>query len=112
MNRPPRADLRPFVLALPDSEAYAPLLNPPHSLSLRSGLVTLQPDQECGEHSTEQHEELIVCLAGTGMIEAAEQQRPLAAGQIAYNPPFTRHNVRNTGTLPMRYIYIVTPVSD
>ena len=28
----------------------------------------------------------------------------------AYNPPHTRHNVFNTWTEPMRYIYVVAPV--
>jgi oxalate decarboxylase/phosphoglucose isomerase-like protein (cupin superfamily) len=32
----------------------------------------------------------------------------MAGGQIAYVPPDTRHNVFNTGTGPLRYLYIVS----
>jgi quercetin dioxygenase-like cupin family protein len=76
---------------------------------MRSGLVTLEPGAECGEHSTKSHEELIVCLAGEGEIEAAGRTTPLAAGHMAYNPPNTLHNVRNSGATPMRYLFIVAP---
>ena len=76
---------------------------------MRSGLVTLEPGAECGEHSTESHEELIVCLAGAGEIDAAGRTTPLAAGHMAYNPPNTLHNVRNSGTTPMRYLFVVAP---
>ena len=106
---PSNVDRQPFVGPLPEGEAYSPLLAPPASVAMRSGLVTLDPGAECGEHSTESHEEMIVCLAGEGEIDAAGQTTPLAAGQMAYNPPNTLHNVRNTGAAAMRYLFIVAP---
>jgi len=104
---------QPFVRALPDVREYVRLLGAGQSVVLHSGLVTLQPGENCGWHSTEDHEELVICLAGEGEIEAGSLGRSkLAAGHIAYNPPQTRHNVFNTGTQPMRYIYVVAPVPD
>ncbi len=99
----------PFVLPLPDAGPYAPLLAPPaDSPAMRAGLVTLAPGAECGEHTTGSHEELIVCLDGDGEIDAEGLGTSrLAGGHIAYNPPKTRHNVRNTGTAPMRYVFVV-----
>ena len=67
---PSNVDRQPFVGPLPQGEAYSPLLAPPASVAMRSGLVTLDPGAECGEHSTESHEEMIVCLAGEGEIDA------------------------------------------
>lgn len=101
--------IRPFVLPLPDTGSYAPLLAPPADApSMRAGLVTLVPGGECGAHTTGSHEEFIVCLDGEGEIDAEGLGTSrLASGHVAYNPPNTRHNVRNTGTTPMRYIFVV-----
>jgi len=99
---------KPLVKALPETHEYARLLRPPESVTMRSGLVTLKPGENCGEHSTEGFEEMVICLEGAGQIETeGVGRRPLAAGQFAYNPPYTRHNVHNTGDQPMRYIYVV-----
>jgi quercetin dioxygenase-like cupin family protein len=101
-----------FVRALPDSNEYVRLLSKDDTVGLRSGLQTLQPGQDCGWHTTENYEEMIICLAGAGELAAEDgTRRPLAAGHYAYNPPQTRHNVFNTGTEPLRYIYVVAPVA-
>jgi len=100
----------PFVRPLPATDAYARLLSPPESVGLCSGLVTLAPGVECGEHTTGAHEELIICLSGEGEIQAEGLGRArLAAGHMAYNPPDTRHNVRNTGAVALRYVFVVAP---
>lgn len=102
---------RPFVLPLPDSGAYVPLLNPPPGApAMRAGLVTLAPGAGCGQHTTGSYEELIICLSGAGEIDAEGLGTArLSAGQVAYNPPNTRHNVRNTGSEPLRYVFVVAP---
>lgn len=100
----------PFVRELPAGPEYARLLAPPDSAGLRSGLVTLRPGEDCGWHSTEDHEEMIICLAGAGELRTSPRgRRALAAGQYAYNPPHTRHCVFNTGQENLRYIYVVAP---
>jgi len=104
---------RPFVRALPDVQEYVRLLETGESVTMRSGLVTLQPGEDCSWHSTESHEELVICLEGEGHIESGDMgRRRLTAGDYAYNPPHTRHNVFNTGTQPMRYVYVVAAVPE
>lgn len=99
-----------FVRSLPEVQEPTRLLGKEDTVSMRSGLVILQPGQDCGWHSTENYEELIICLEGSGELASeGAARRPLAAGQYAYNPPQTRHNVFNTGTAAMRYIYVVSP---
>jgi quercetin dioxygenase-like cupin family protein len=72
----------------------------------------LAPGQDIGSHTTGDHEEMIVILEGEGELEAAGMGRQkIASGQVAYNPPQTSHNVFNTGTDNLRYIYIVVKVS-
>jgi quercetin dioxygenase-like cupin family protein len=87
------------------------LLSKEDTVGMRSGLMTLAPGQDCGWHSTENYEEMIICLAGSGELASEDgTRRRLAAAQYGYNPPQTRHNVFNTGSEPMRYIYVVAPV--
>jgi quercetin dioxygenase-like cupin family protein len=103
------SSLKPLVIDLPqDSDDYFEILGKTKAVTMRSGLVTLQPGQEVGTHSTDNYEELIVMLEGSGEMEIeGVGRRTIAKGQAAYNPPHTQHNVINTGSALMRYIYIV-----
>jgi quercetin dioxygenase-like cupin family protein len=103
----------PFILDLPnDTAKHFEILNSSRSIKLHSGMVCLMPGQDVGNHTTGDHEELLVILEGRGELEAEGLGRkPIVSGQVAYNPPKTTHNVFNTGTDNMRYIYIVTKVT-
>jgi quercetin dioxygenase-like cupin family protein len=110
MSQPPQRE--GFVRSLPTTPEPARLLSKDDAVGMRSGLMILPPGKDCGWHSTENYEELIICLAGAGELASEAGPRcALAAGQYAYNPPQTRHNVFNTGTELMRYIYVVAPAS-
>ncbi len=99
-----------FVRSLPEAPETARLLGKEDTVGMRSGLVVLQPGTDCGWHSTDNYEELILCLSGSGQVACeGGPRRELAAGQYAYNPPHSRHNVFNTGQDAMRYIYVVAP---
>ena len=101
---------QPFVLSLPDDgNGYHEILKSPKSITMRSGLVTLQSGQEVGSHTTGKHEELLVILDGTGEVELGGLSRQrIERGSVAYIPPATQHNVFNVDTLPLRYLYIVS----
>jgi len=103
------APLQSFILTLPAAEApYFPILSPPQSVTMRSGLVTLQNGGNVGEHSTKDNEEILVILEGAGEVEAAGYgRRPVTGGQVVFIPPATVHNVHNTGSAPLRYVFIV-----
>jgi mannose-6-phosphate isomerase-like protein (cupin superfamily) len=107
MERP-----KPFSEKLPVNLEYHQILGDGNSVCMHSGRVVLLPGQDCGEHSTGDHEELIIILSGEGELEVeGSGKTPISAGLVAYNPPHTKHNVRNTGALPLTYIYVVTPAS-
>jgi mannose-6-phosphate isomerase-like protein (cupin superfamily) len=88
---------------------YLKLLGgPPESVSMESGLVVLAPQQSVGKHSTGQHEELLVVLEGKGeMIFKNKFSLPVEANHAVYCPPQTEHDVKNTGTSVLRYVYVV-----
>jgi quercetin dioxygenase-like cupin family protein len=110
MVKEARHGLHPRVIRLDAARAdYRPILTgPPASVTMRSGLVTLNPGKSVGVHSTEDFEELIIVLEGQGEVRIARQD-PLAihASVAAYCPPGTEHDVVNTGNTPLQYVFVV-----
>lgn len=98
------------VIALePGESSYFRLLNgPPETSSMRAGLVTLAPGASIGTHDTGANEEMLVPLEGEGELRIpgrpAIQLRP---GLVTYTPAHTEHDVVNTGSRRLRYIFIV-----
>jgi quercetin dioxygenase-like cupin family protein len=79
---------------------------------MRSGRVSLKAGQDVGEHSTGDHEEIVIVLAGRGLACApGREPLPLEAGQALYVPPHTAHNMRNLDAPLFQYIYVVAPVA-
>jgi mannose-6-phosphate isomerase-like protein (cupin superfamily) len=108
------ASQRAFIVNLDDKAEYQRILEGrPQTLGMRSGRVHLGPGQACGQHSTKNHEELLVFLAGQGELLVGTGVRHLVGvGKVAYIPPETLHDVSNTGTEPLVYIYCVAPAAS
>jgi mannose-6-phosphate isomerase-like protein (cupin superfamily) len=82
----------------------------PQTAGMRSGFVRLKPRGSVGWHSTGQNEEALVVLRGRGEARIEGQPgRALEAPMLVYIPPVTRHNVTNTGAVPLEYVYVVAP---
>jgi mannose-6-phosphate isomerase-like protein (cupin superfamily) len=83
----------------------------PQTCGMRSGRVYLPPGQACGQHSTKNHEELLVFLWGQGELMIGEEDSyQVARGKVSYIPPNTAHDVKNTGSEPLVYVYCVAPI--
>ena len=81
---------------------------PPETVTMKSGLVVLAPGKSVGKHTTGQHEELLVILEGKGEMSFADGSKlPVEAAHALYCPPETEHDVTNTGTGALRYVYVV-----
>lgn len=77
---------------------------------MRSGFVRLKPRESVGVHSTNENEETLIGLQGRGKVEIeGHEDLRLSSGTIAYIPPQLRHNVTNTGTELLEYVYVVAP---
>jgi len=92
---------------------YQELLSgPPGSAGMKSGLVVLAPGKSVGKHSTEDHEEMVIVLQGAGQMVLANGTRiDISPAAAAFSPPGTEHDVINTGSGLLRYIYVVTPAA-
>jgi len=104
------SELLPFTKKL-SSEGikYFELLNAENASKMRAGHVTLKQGESIGEHSTGDYEEMLIIISGEGEVEAEGVGRQkVTAGEIAYNPPNTKHNVINNGSKTMEYIFVVS----
>jgi oxalate decarboxylase/phosphoglucose isomerase-like protein (cupin superfamily) len=104
---------QPLVKLLECPQGDCPLLSgSPETTGMRSGFVRLVPGKTVGWHTTGPNEEALVILHGTGAVLIDGQaNRTVAAPALAYIPPTTRHNVQNTGTETLEYVYVVAPAA-
>lgn len=105
--------MKPMVVT-PDTAAnYHPIFKSGEQTQrMQCGCVGLADGDEIGEHSTKGHEEVLVILEGAGtVVLEGHDNLKVRAGDVAYIPPHTAHNVVNTEGDRLRYVYIVAPVS-
>jgi len=101
---------KPCLIELSDttSDYQRVLSGPPQTTSMHSGLVVLFPSKSVGKHSTENYEEAVIVLAGSGEMRiTGGETLKLKPNSVAYCPPHTEHDVVNTSSQPLRYLYIV-----
>ncbi len=107
----PDDTLKLRIINLPSIEdtSYFRVIEKGKSVTMHSGRVYLKEGENVGEHSSENYEELIIIFKGYGEIENSNKERfKIKEGQVIYIPPNSTHNVFNTGTGPLIYIYIVS----
>ena len=101
-----------FVLNCPGGDC--PLLKgAPQTGGMRGGSVRLKPGESVGWHTTDGNEESLVILHGNGTAKIeGHPDMPLSEKNLAYIPSATRHNVTNTGTDTLEYVWIVAPAAN
>jgi len=109
-QEPQRGELHAKAIALQSQgQDVTPVLSgPPETVTMKSGFVVLAPGKSVGKHSTQQNEELLVILDGEGEMKFSNGSKlAIRANTALYCPPETEHNVTNTGTGSLRYVYVV-----
>ena len=110
-NNPEKPTPKLITLDKAAPERVKILNGPPETVTMHSGYMVLAPSKSVGRHSTKDNEEAIVVLSGIGEMniigESTLHLRPYC---VAYCPPNTEHNVTNTGTDTLRYVYIVAKI--
>ena len=85
----------------------------PQTAGMRSGFVRLKTGETVGWHTTGNNEESLVILRGSGEARIEDQPaHAFTAPAFVYIPPATRHNVANTGTELLEYVYVVSPATS
>lgn len=81
---------------------------PPETVTMKSGANVLYQGESVGRHSTGDREEVIVVLSGRGkFMSIGGEDHEIAKHMVAYCPPNTEHDVVNTGSEPLWFVYIV-----
>jgi len=62
-------------------------------------------------HHTHPWEHEIFILSGKGLAVGEEGEKPIGPGNVIYIPPGERHQLRNTGDEPLRFLCLV-PIVD
>lgn len=103
----------PQTFVLECAGGDCPLLKgAPQTSGMRGGSVKLKPGESVGWHSTAANEEALVILHGSGVAKIeGHADVPLNEKMLAYIPPATRHNVTNTGTQILEYVWLVAPTN-
>lgn len=74
--------------------------------------MKLKPGESVGWHSTSANEEALVILHGSGVANIEGHPGvPLTEKMLAYIPPAARHNVKNTGSQVLEYVWGVAPTT-
>ena len=104
--------VKPMTFPLGCAGGDCPLLKGiPQTSGMRGGAVKLKPGESVGWHSTGEQEEALVILHGTGAANLEGQADvPVHEKMLAYIPPGTKHNVTNTGTEILEYVWVVAPI--
>ena len=103
-------DNKAFIVELNNEKGYQRLIpGAPTTHGMKSGRVYLEPGTSCGVHSTEDKEEQLVFLSGCGTAIIGEEELIVGEGRICYIPPHTEHNILNTSTEPLVYVFCVAP---
>ncbi|MGA2632086.1 MAG: cupin domain-containing protein [Terriglobia bacterium] len=102
---------QPLTLPLDCPSGYCTLLQGvPQTAGMRSGLVRLKPAESIGEHTTGKNEESLVVIRGRGEAHIEGHPAvPFTAPALVYIPSDSRHDVVNTGTELLEYVYVVAP---
>ena len=90
-----------------DNEDFRHVLYTGHNLQLV--LMTLQPGDEIGEEVHEDRDQFFRVEEGSGMVDIDGIANAVEDGFAAIVPAGARHNVRNTGTAPLRLYTLYGP---
>jgi len=87
------------------------LFGPGRGCAVATQFVGEIPPGRAPEHS-HPYDEVILVLAGTGVLHAGGADHPVAAGSCAHLPPRLVHCVENTGTAAMRVLGVFHPADS
>jgi mannose-6-phosphate isomerase-like protein (cupin superfamily) len=87
-------------------------LSPIQATNFAMGNVTLEPGGGQVPWHNQEQEEIYFIVEGEGEMCLGAERRAIKAGQAAYIPSGVFHQLTNTGSTPMRMIYVYGPAGD
>jgi mannose-6-phosphate isomerase-like protein (cupin superfamily) len=87
-------------------------MSPIQATNVAMGNVTLEPNGGQVPWHNQEQEEIYFIVEGEGEMCLGEERRTVKAGQAAYIQSGVFHQLTNTGSTPMRMIYVYGPSGD
>lgn len=87
-------------------------MSPIQATNFAMGNVTLEPNGGQVPWHNQEQEEVYFIVEGEGEMCLGEERRSVKAGHAAYIPSGVFHQLTNTGSTPMRMIYVYGPSGD
>ena len=102
------------LIRLESTDRYQSLLaKGSGSYGIKSGHVVLKPEESVGRHSTGDREEEIVFLKGSGEARIGNATiLKIEPSTVLYIPPKVIHDIKNTGTELLEYIFITARAEE
>ena len=73
------------------------------------GIQEVAPECAVREHIHDNHEEVIIVLEGDGTATIDGESHPMRTGTVLYLAPGSRHQFLNSGNIPLRFCFVLTP---
>ena len=87
-------------------------MSPIQATAFAMGMVTLEANGGQVPWHNQEQEEIYFIVEGTGEMCLGEERITISTGQAAFIPPTVFHQLTNTGTTPMRMMYVYGPAGD
>jgi len=87
-------------------------VSPIQATNFAMGHVTLEPNGGQVPWHNQEQEEIYFIVEGEGEMCLGEERCAVKAGQATYIPSGVFHQLTNTGSTPMRMIYVYGPSGD
>jgi mannose-6-phosphate isomerase-like protein (cupin superfamily) len=106
------------------SEAKGYFTPPPHKRELKVlispslqkdvkdlavGMTILPPGESSSFHSHEMECETWIIVSGQGEVRVGDERQPVGPETVIFLKPHIKHQIMNTGQVPLRMFWIYTP---
>ena len=74
-----------------------------------AGITIFEPGESSSYHIHPESEEINLVLAGSGLVVSEGEEAPFGPGQAMWVPKNVWHQHKNTGSEPLRLLWVYTP---
>jgi mannose-6-phosphate isomerase-like protein (cupin superfamily) len=74
-----------------------------------AGITIFEPGESSSYHVHPESEEINLVIAGSGLVVSEGEERPFGPGHAMWVPKGVYHQHRNTGSEPLKLLWVYTP---
>ncbi len=74
-------------------------------------VMDIKPGEDIGVETHEHVEQVLFCESGTGVAVLDGNESPFNSGDVVVVSPGTVHNIKNTGSVPLKIYTVYAPAN-